>query len=475
MRLSILCSLTVILLSACGASSSKCSTNGDCGAPATCGGGGSAGKCGCPDEDHDGHSCDDCDDHDATVYPGAPEICDNKDNNCDGQVDEGMLVQTFYADGDHDGFGNPDESLTGCFPPSGFVTESGDCNDADPAINPGRPEVCDYKDNDCDGVVDNGVSNTYYRDADGDGFGDPKNSVSGCTAPSGYVADKTDCDDSRADTHPGALEICNSRDDDCDGTIDGDTRACDNACGPGIETCTDGIFAGCTAPPITAITTNTLISASAHYACLQVKTSAKLSVAADAVLQMDNWVRVEAGGTLELGARDEIDATGDIVFAGTAILNAIDATLASQGTVSLDGDSKWVIEIALGTSYSGGGSAACTDGTAQGVGGGGGGARGGSGAKGGTCGTLHTQAMPGAGGSSAADGASGCNCDCSTNAAGGAPSGGAGGVQLSGGGGGGGGGVGGNGAGGSVNGTTSTAGAGGLADTAINVEPVARH
>ena len=66
----------------------------------------------------------------------------------------------------------------------------------------------------------NGV--LFYRDADGDGFGDPGSSMPSCdgTAPAGYVADGTDCNDAAASAHPGAAEVCNGIDDDCNGLVD---------------------------------------------------------------------------------------------------------------------------------------------------------------------------------------------------------------------------------------------------------------
>jgi len=83
-------------------------------------------------------------------------------------------------------------------------------------------DLCDEKDNNCDGSVDEGVQNTYYRDADGDGYGDPVVAITACSAPAGYVANKTDCNDTVGSgrvIHPGATEICfNGVDDNCSGT-----------------------------------------------------------------------------------------------------------------------------------------------------------------------------------------------------------------------------------------------------------------
>ena len=162
----------------------------------------------------------DCNDGDASVNPGATEVCNGVDDNCDGNIDEGVET-TFYADADGDGYGDAGSSVSACSAPEGYVGDNTDCNDADAAVNLGMTEVCNGVDDNCDGNIDEGVTTTSYNDADLDGFGDAGMSNTGCTIPEGYILDNTDCNDASASIYPGAIEVCgNGIDDDCDGAID---------------------------------------------------------------------------------------------------------------------------------------------------------------------------------------------------------------------------------------------------------------
>ncbi len=152
------------------------------------------------DVDGDGHDHPaDCEDEDASVHPGAEDIpYDGIDQDClDGDL----------VDVDHDLF------------PAAEVGGS-DCDDTDASIHPGATEVCDGVDQDCDGEADEGLLLSVWTDADGDGYGDPDTEDVVCEQPAGTVTDDTDCDDTSDAVHPGAPEVCNALDDDCDGLTD---------------------------------------------------------------------------------------------------------------------------------------------------------------------------------------------------------------------------------------------------------------
>ncbi len=179
----------------------------------------------------------DCDDGSADVSPDAVETCDEIDNDCDGDVDEDDAADapTWYADADGDGYGDPDRGTTACSAPSFFVADAGDCDDGDADVNPDAVEVCDGVDDDCDGLVDDddpGVTGTsaWYADGDGDGYGDASVSLAACEAPTGFVADATDCDDDDASSNPGASEACDGVDNDCDGDVDDGVLGTGAAC-----------------------------------------------------------------------------------------------------------------------------------------------------------------------------------------------------------------------------------------------------
>ncbi len=174
----------------------------------------------------DGYVSDatDCDDATADVHPGADEYCDEADRDCDGSPTNDPVDGTpYHLDLDGDTYGDPASEVRSCEVPDGMITDGTDCDDADATVNPAAAEVCDGRDDDCSGAADDGLAFVdYYADADADGYGDAASALSACEEPEGYVLDATDCDDADAVSYPGAAEVCDLEDNDCDGTVDDD-------------------------------------------------------------------------------------------------------------------------------------------------------------------------------------------------------------------------------------------------------------
>ena len=170
----------------------------------------------------------DCDDHNAMLHPGQPEVCDEVDSDCDGDLDDGTNPRTFYADADGDGYGDNLVTEEYCnTPEEGWVLNQRDCDDTDELIYPGAEESCDEVDSDCDASTNDPDSIdalTFFADTDLDGYGDPENTQSACELPEGYLEDDTDCDDTNEQVYPGAEECPDGLDNDCDGDVDEDTE-----------------------------------------------------------------------------------------------------------------------------------------------------------------------------------------------------------------------------------------------------------
>ncbi|MFO0680750.1 MAG: MopE-related protein [Sandaracinus sp.] len=222
------------------------------------------------------HCGDDCDDARSGRHPGLAEVCNDVDDDCDVAIDESVLL-VCWTDNDGDtypGVGATSSMACNCparttdRAPAAMTT---DCNDTLPDVSPGSPEICgNGRDDDCDTLTDESGTR-WYRDCDGDGYGDMMSAPvvqcespgrpMGCTAAgAGHVQNATDCNDAAIGVHPMQPDLCNGTNEDCDAaTADGagDPRvgmACDgpdaDACAGGTTTCMAGSTVSCveTAP-----------------------------------------------------------------------------------------------------------------------------------------------------------------------------------------------------------------------------------
>lgn len=177
------------------------------------------------DSDNDGApDSADCAPDNPTIRPDTTEVCDGVDQDCDGVVDDGLTLAGF-TDGDGDGYGDPDRPA--CDGGPGYSATGGDCDDDDASLHPDSADGCDGIDNDCDSEMDEDGVTTVYIDIDGDGYGDAANGKLGCE-DGGWVALGGDCDDYDPAVSPLATEMCDTVDNDCDGSADnGGVCPCD--------------------------------------------------------------------------------------------------------------------------------------------------------------------------------------------------------------------------------------------------------
>jgi hypothetical protein len=124
-----------------------------------------------------------------------PSACNYDDGATDdnGTCENASLVYYLDSDLDGEGFGSPQLHCSN--PGAGYSTNENDCDDSDVFVNSSATEICDLIDNDCDSEVDEFVTNTYYTDSDGDGFGNSNESIEACVVPVGFVENSDDCDD----------------------------------------------------------------------------------------------------------------------------------------------------------------------------------------------------------------------------------------------------------------------------------------
>ncbi len=150
----------------------------------------------------------------------------------------GCTGKTFYLDGDSDGVGRMDFAMLGCenAPPLAYVETAGDCDDYRKTTFPGAKELCNMIDDNCDGQIDeDAVPVELWPDADGDGYYDARTEKTGepkigCAGLKGWAAEPGDCQPMNKAVNPGATEVCNNLDDDCDGDVDERVRP---TCGEG--------------------------------------------------------------------------------------------------------------------------------------------------------------------------------------------------------------------------------------------------
>jgi streptogramin lyase len=193
------------------------------------------------DDDNDGDpDVVDCNPFNSKIFHDAEEVCDGQDNDCNNVVDQPGAVGCafFYKDKDDDGWGMNNKSLCICGPDGEYTaSQPGDCDDSTWAINPDGTEVCNNQDDDCDGVKDNSGSlgcKNYYHDIDGDGYG---SGAATCICWPNDVATTLnggDCDENNPSVNPGAPELCDGKDNNCNKAID---EGVGSTCGNCDPTC----------------------------------------------------------------------------------------------------------------------------------------------------------------------------------------------------------------------------------------------
>ena len=286
------------------------------------GGGGTGGGASFVDRDGDGwHADKDCDDSDPAVHPGADELCNGEDDDCDDEIDEDQDTTLLWPDADGDGFG-AGEPVPSCEFVEGMAWTDGDCDDTEPRTHPGAEEVCDGADNDCDGTVD---LTTLYTDSDGDGFAGTAGTWEICDdLPAGTSAWQEDCDDAEPAVNPGAAEVCfDATDNNCDGMLScwdatqtvGDTVCEASWAASWLQTTVDAVCETCSFEVMTYFgnvaaltTTETCGTVNDLYPTLWFD-GGELQVDAEWTIVSEGWT----DGIFRMEMRSESDAAGETV------------------------------------------------------------------------------------------------------------------------------------------------------------------
>lgn len=289
----------------------------------------------------------DCNDLHDGINPDAIEVCDGQDNDCDGltDVDDPDAAAEQWLDDDQDGYG-VGEAIRSCDPIPGYAAQGGDCDDTRTAVNPEGVEACNGWDDDCNGLVDDedpGIDpdsqNTYFEDLDDDGYGSGV-VVLACSRPELTSNNSNDCDDVDPTSHPGATELCDLVDNDCDAMVDGffgGTDLCTGLehsySGPYTATVTDGTTTRtCTGTADIVVDRTQSSTLLGTFSCTLDGPAGGFAL--DQSGTIEGWIDVDGG------AGGEVDA-----FGGT--LRTWDGSITSQRQIGdgdglqLDGADSW--------------------------------------------------------------------------------------------------------------------------------------
>jgi hypothetical protein len=349
------------------------------------------GSCAMADADGDGHratACggDDCDDNDAHRFPGNAEVCAfdaatmmRTDPTHDEDCDPTTFANPMTHDGDHDGDGYVDHACCNA-DRNGMSACGTDCDDLTietgfagmpyatmvmpTNIHPSEPEVCDGVDNNCNGAIDEGVTESFFHDCDGDMYGDHADpGMVGCTAGQfpqcmGHidVTNNTDCDDTRASVHPGLPEVCDMAmlDENCNGTANegctcvmGTSAPC--CSGRGVETCVAGMFSPCSITPMPEVCNgiddncNGQVDEGVQTTCYADSDRDGFAPATAAITHLCGACGVGTTPTAPVGANIDCDDTRSAVHPGaTEVCDGLDDDCSSGGgpvlAEDVDGD-----------------------------------------------------------------------------------------------------------------------------------------